>query len=362
MYRTFYGFTGKPFQLTPDLRFLYKSSGHKRAMAYLRYGLEQAEGFVVITGDIGTGKTLLIQTLLAELSDQSIATARIAAANLEAERVPAAVAAALGQPFEGKSKELLLRNLEKALLHARDYLKGVLLIVDEAQTLSQAALEELRILSNLEANGRALLQVFLIGQTELQETLRGSRMRQLRQRITVSHHLEPLSLDEIKRYIGFRLVAVGWNGAPSFTPEVYEYVHAHTRGVPRKVNLLMDRVLVYGFLEEIRAFDASHIEAVVKEMSAELSGDIEHAAADAAAEKPAIAPPQSSIAVAHEPAAPAAQLPAGAAASQSSIASAQAELTAEQSARANVSPLEERLRSLEAKLEKLSASPLRRRR
>lgn len=345
MYRSFYGFTGKPFQLTPDLRFLYPSAGHKRAMAYLRYGLEQAEGFVVITGDIGTGKTLLIQTLLAELSDQTIATARVAAANLEAERVPAAVAAALGQPFEGKSKELILRNLEKSLLHARDYLNGVLLIVDEAQTLSQASLEELRILSNLEANGRALLQIFLIGQTELQDTLRGSRMRQLRQRIVVSHHLEPLSVEETKRYIGFRLVAVGWNGTPSFTHEVYERVHAQTRGVPRKVNLLMDRLLVYGFLEEIRAFEAAHVDAVVKEMGAELSGDIENAVvanADGVLSDAAATADGAAAAGIED------VLPASAPTSDSENVA--------------VTPLEARLRALEAKLEKLAANPTRRRR
>lgn len=343
MYRSFYGFTGKPFQLTPDLRFLYPSNGHKRAMAYLRYGLEQAEGFVVITGDIGTGKTLLIQTLLEELSDQTIATARVAAANLEAERVPAAVAAALGQPFEGKSKELILRNLEKALLHARDYLKGVLLIVDEAQTLSQESLEELRILSNLEANGRALLQIFLLGQTELQDTLRASRLRQLRQRIVVSHHLEPLTLEETKRYIGFRLVAVGWKSTPSFAPEVYERVHAQTRGVPRKINLLMDRLLVYGFLEELRAFEANHVDAVLKEMGAELSGDIENympvASGDTAAGDSVAADAAGSA----EDALP-------------SLASTQ------DSENVALTPLEARLRALEAKLEKLAANPTRRRR
>jgi general secretion pathway protein A len=339
MYRSFYGFTGKPFQLTPDLRFLYPSNAHKRAMAYLRYGLEQGEGFVVITGDIGTGKTLLIQTLLAELSDQTVATARIAAANLEADRVPAAVAAALGQPFEGKSKEMVLRNLEKSLLHARDYLKGVLLIVDEAQTLSPESLEELRILSNLEANGRALLQIFLVGQTELEETLRDAHMRQLRQRIVVSYHLDPLSLEETKRYIGFRLVAVGWNGTPSFTPEVYVRVHAHTRGVPRKVNLLMDRVLVYGYLEEIRAFEESHIDAVLEEMSAELSGDMD--SVDDAA------PFDSEGAGAHLPGADTEQ-------AQPSAGPAVAER--------DVAPLEARLRALEAKLEKLAVNPGRRRR
>jgi general secretion pathway protein A len=342
MYRTFYGFTGKPFQLTPDLRFLYPSSAHKRAMAYLRYGLEQAEGFVVITGDIGTGKTLLIQTLLAELSDQTVATARLAAANLEADRVPAAVAAALGQPFEGKSKEMVLRNLEKSLLHARDYLKGVLLIVDEAQTLSWEALEELRILSNLEANGRALMQIFLVGQTELEETLREAHMRQLRQRVVVSYRLDPLTLEETKRYIGFRLVAVGWNGTPSFKPEVYERVQAYTRGVPRKINLLMDRVLVYGYLEEIRAFDEGHIDAVLAEMRAELSGDMDGAAngngrdrSGAALESQALLPGLGA------PSAPGADVTA---------------------AERDVAPLEARLRALEAKLEKLAFNPGRHRR
>jgi len=348
MYRSFYGFTGKPFQLTPDLRFLYPSNGHKRAMAYLRYGLEQGEGFVVITGDIGTGKTLLIQTLLAELSDQTIATARIAAANLDAERVPAAVAAALGQPFEGKSKELVLRNLEKALLHARDYLKGVVLIVDEAQTLSQASLEELRILSNLEANGHALLQIFLLGQTELQDTLRGSRMRQLRQRVVVSYHLEPLTIEETKRYIGFRLVAVGWKNTPSFTPEVYEYVQAHTRGVPRKINLLMDRLLVYGFLEEIRAFDASHVDAVLKEMGAELSGDIESVAAAAVSTPAAAVEAHAGV----DDALPTLAAAAAKAAEPEGSAATGGQLT----------PLESRLRALEAKLEKLAVGPARRRR
>ncbi len=189
MYTEFYGLTNKPFQLTPDLRYLYPSAGHKRAMAYLRYGLEQGEGFVVITGHIGTGKTLLIQHLLSEVADRNMATARIATANLEANRVPAVVASALGQPFEGKSKEALLLNLERALKRARQNVSGVLLIVDEAQTLSPNVLEELRILSNLETDGQALVQIFLVGQTELRKNLRGRAMEQFRQRVVASFHL-----------------------------------------------------------------------------------------------------------------------------------------------------------------------------
>lgn len=279
MYEQFYQFRGRPFQLTPDLKFLYPSQGHKRAMSYLHYGLEQAEGFVVITGHIGTGKTMLIQTLLAELQDQEIATARIAAANLDESNVLQMVAAALKLPHEGKSKVALLRDMELSLRRAQDYLNGVLLIVDEAQELSTKALEELRILSNLECNGSALLQVFLVGQTELRKTLRDPNMEHLRQRTIASYHLEPLSLEETKRYIGFRLVAVGWDGDPFFDPDFYDAVHKQTEGIPRKINILMDRILVYGYLEELREFGAEDVEDVLQEMRAEIAGDMGNEAA-----------------------------------------------------------------------------------
>ena len=274
MYLDTYNFTARPFQLTPDLRFLFPSRSHKRALSYLRFGLEQSEGFVVITGHIGTGKTMLIQTLLAEMADQEVASARIAAANLTEENILAAVAAALNQPHEGKSKVALMTNLEKSLRHARDRLSGVMLIVDEAQTLTPEALEELRILSNLESQGRALMQIFLVGQTELRVTLQSRRMEQLRQRVVASYHLEPLSPEETKRYIGFRLVAVGWNGDPSFSSEVYEKIYESSGGIPRKVNIIMDRLLLFGYLEDIRDFELEHIEQVVGEMRQELSGDL----------------------------------------------------------------------------------------
>lgn len=274
MYLDFFNFTARPFQLTPDLRFLFPSRSHKRALSYLRFGLEQAEGFVVITGHIGTGKTMLIQTLFAELADQDIATARIAAANLTEENVLSAVAAAMGLPYEGRSKVGLMSNLEKSLRHARDRLSGVLLVVDEAQTLSPAALEELRILTNLENQGRALMQVFLVGQTELRVTLQSRRMEQLRQRIVASYHLEPLSPEETKRYIGFRLVAVGWNGDPSFSATAYEKIYEYSGGIPRKINIIMDRLLLFGYLEELRDYDAEQVEQVIDEMSTELAGDL----------------------------------------------------------------------------------------
>jgi general secretion pathway protein A len=276
MYTEHYGLTGKPFQLTPDLRFFYPSRGHQRARSYLRYGLEQGEGFVVITGHVGTGKTLLIQTLLREIADQNIACARIATANLAAERLPAAVASALGLPFEGKSKEAIARSLERSLRKARNSLDHVLLVVDEAQTLRSDVLEELRILSNLEAGGRALLQVFLIGQSELQRNLRQANMSQLRQRIVASYHLEPLSDQDTRRYIAHRLHAVGWSGKPSFGEGAWARIHGATQGVPRKINILMDRLMLFGYLEELFALDESHVDTVLEELQVELAGDLAH--------------------------------------------------------------------------------------
>ncbi|MDH3769214.1 MAG: AAA family ATPase, partial [Gammaproteobacteria bacterium] len=178
----------------------------------------------------------------------------------------------------------IMTNLEKSLRHAHDRVSGVMLIVDEAQTLSPEALEELRILSNLDTRGRALMQIFLVGQSELRVTLQARRMEQLRQRIVASYHLEPLSPEETKRYIGFRLVAVGWNGDPSFSSEVYEHIYEASGGIPRKVNIVMDRLLLFGYLEEIRDFDVEHIEEVIREMSQEMSGDLVTPAPETAVE------------------------------------------------------------------------------
>lgn len=274
MYTEYYGLRAKPFALTPDLRFFYPSSAHQRAMSYLRYGLEQGEGFVVITGPIGTGKTLLIQTLLDELRGQNIAIARIATANLSAEKVPAVVSAALGLPFEGKSKEALLRTLERSLIKARETLEHVLLIVDEAQTLSPDVLEELRILSNLEVGGKALLQIFLIGQTELEQGLRRRSMSQLRQRIVASFHLGPLGPEDTQRYIRFRLEASGWDGRPLLDDSAYAQIQEATQGVPRKINILLDRLLLFGYLEEVETFSSEHVAVVMDELQVELAGDL----------------------------------------------------------------------------------------
>ncbi len=272
MYQAFYKLRGKPFQLTPDPGMLFPSKGHRRAMAYLLYGFEQGEGFVVITGAVGTGKTLLIQKLFEELAHRNLAVASIASANLDGEDMLPAVASALALPFEGRSKEALLQDVKRHLisLHARQ--THALLVVDEAQTLTPAALEMLRILSNLEFRGRALLQVFLVGQTELRRIIVSNHMEQLRQRIIASHRLDPMSEEESRAYILHRLHAVGWNDDPELAPDIFTGVYLASRGIPRKINLIMDRLLLHGYLEELHSLDQAELAIVLGEIHEEMAG------------------------------------------------------------------------------------------
>ena len=271
MYQAFYKLHGKPFQLTPDPAMLFPSKGHKRAMSYLLYGLEQGEGFVMITGAVGTGKTLLIQKLFEELEHRNIAIASIASANLDGEDILPAVASAFDLPYEGRSKESLLQDVKQHLLALRDRHSHALLVVDEAQTLTSAALEMLRILSNFEVKGHALLQVFLIGQAELQRTIVSNHMEQLRQRIVASHKLEPMGLEECGEYILHRLRAVGWNNDPELAPAILAGVYTAGRGIPRKVNLIMDRLLLHGYLEELHVLNQSALTVVLDEIHEEMA-------------------------------------------------------------------------------------------
>lgn len=284
MYEGFYNLTCRPFKLTPDRSFLFPSKGHKRAFSYLLYGLEQREGFVVITGDIGMGKTLLIQTLFEELASRPIATARIAAANLDAESVLPLVAAAFGRPFEGSGKTSLLRDLEHTLSRDPAYRDGAVLVVDEAQSFSREALEELRILSNFEVGGRALIQVFLVGQTELRRIASTPEMEQLRQRVIASYHLEPLDEGETTAYITHRMKTAGWAHDPELDAAVYTKVYKWSGGVPRRINMIMDRLLLYGYLEESHRLGVTELATVIDEMTIEVGAAPREASVDPLAE------------------------------------------------------------------------------
>ena len=272
MYERFYKLKGRPFQLMPDPRLLFESRNHTRGLSYLIYGVERNEGFVVITGDVGTGKTLLLQTLLNQLQTQHLSIARVAMANVDGDAVLPAVAGAFGVAYKARSKFELLDALVAKLAPNRS--RGSLLIVDEAQTCSPEALEELRVISNLQADGQALLQVILIGQTELRSVLSRPSMAHLRQRIVASYHLTPLDADEIAGYIEHRLEKVGWrSGQPSFEQGVYARVHEWAGGIPRRINLIMDRLLLYGYLDERMMLTVEDLEVVIQEFEDEFASD-----------------------------------------------------------------------------------------
>lgn len=272
MYQSFYKLHGKPFQLTPDPAMLFPSKGHKRAMAYLLYGFEKGEGFVMITGAVGTGKTLLVQKLFEELAHRNIAIASVASANLDGDDILPAVASAFELPYEQRSKEALLQDVKQYLFSLQARKTHALLVVDEAQTLTPAALEMLRILSNFELKGQALLQIFLVGQAELRRTIISNHMEQLRQRIIASHRLEPMGEEESRAYILHRLRAVGWNDDPHLPPETFVGIYQASRGIPRKINLIMDRLLLHGYLEELHRLGPTALTVVLDEMADEMAG------------------------------------------------------------------------------------------
>jgi general secretion pathway protein A len=271
MYTGFYKLQGLPFQLSPDPRFFYGSSGHQKAMAYLTYGLHQGEGFIIVTGDIGAGKTTLVGHLFSNLDATKFIAAKLVTTQLEADDTLRMVAAAFGIPQEGADKSQLLRRIESFLVATHKSGKRSLLVIDEVQNLSVRALEELRMLSNFQIGGKALLQSFLLGQPQFRATLASDGLEQLRQRMIASYHLGPLGLNETQAYIEHRLQLVGWQNDPQFTAPAYQLIHEHTGGVPRKINALCSRVLLNGFLEEIHLIDEDVVFKVAKELSDELA-------------------------------------------------------------------------------------------
>jgi len=270
MYESFYNLQGRPFQLTPDPRFYYSSRTHKKAMAYLTYGLNQGEGFIIVTGDIGTGKTTLVRHLFDTLDRNEFIAAMIVSTQLSAEDLLRSVVAAFGLDAQAEDKGQLLARLERHLREQYQLGRRALLVVDEAQNLSNAALEEMRMLSNFQEGEKALIQSFLVGQPEFRERIfTAPELEQLRQRVIATHHLEPMEREELAYYIEHRLKLVGWDNDPCFTAEAVEAIYNHSAGVPRRLNTLCSRVLLYGSLEEIHTIDEGVIEAVVADMSSD---------------------------------------------------------------------------------------------
>jgi putative secretion ATPase (PEP-CTERM system associated) len=269
MYEDYYGLKSKPFQLTPDPGFFFASKLHKRAMSYLQYGLSQAEGFIVITGDIGTGKTTIANSLLDSL-EEDIFAAQIVTPKLSPDEIVKMVASKFELDVAGKSKAEILDDLERFLNQLAAQGKRALLLVDEAQNLPLETIEELRMLSNFQKAGKPLLQSFLLGQDELQPILRAPNMEQFRQRIVASCHLAPLNSQEAREYIEFRLQHAGYSGEGLFSDDSFAAIHDFSRGVPRRMNTLLDRVLLYGFLEEIEFFQVDQVNLVIDEVKSEM--------------------------------------------------------------------------------------------
>ena len=269
MYEAYYGFSSKPFQLNPDPTFFYGSRGHRRAMAYLEYGLHQSEGFIVITGDVGAGKTTLVRSLLQKLDPGRVVAAHLVSTQIDADDILRLVAAAFGLPARNVDKADLLLQLEAFLVKLTAAGKRGLLIVDEAQNLSPAAVEELRMLSNFQLEDHALLQSFLIGQPEFRATMQSDHMLQLRQRVIASYHLGPMDAIETRAYIEHRLGCVGWRADPAITPSAFEAIFKETKGIPRRINTLCDRLLLAGFLGDKHELNAPQVEDVGREMREE---------------------------------------------------------------------------------------------
>ncbi|MDX1678931.1 XrtA/PEP-CTERM system-associated ATPase [Arsukibacterium sp.] len=273
MYESYYGLKERPFQLTPNPNWFFASKLHKRALAYLQYGLTQGEGFIVITGDVGTGKTTIANQLLNQLNQDEIVAKQIVTSKLAPDDLIRMIASSFNLVVNEHNKASYLDAIYNYLkrLHAQH--RRALLLVDEAQNLPLESIEELRMLSNFQVNGKPLLQSFLLGQNELNPIIQAPNMEQFRQRIIASSNLTALQTDETQAYIEFRLNQAGARDgliAEACYPDIQQF----SRGIPRKINLLMDRVMLYGYLEDLTTIERHDVQTVISELSQEVANQV----------------------------------------------------------------------------------------
>lgn len=296
MFDDFYGLTGRPFQLTPDPAFYFESLTHRKALSYLGYGLAQGEGFVVITGEVGAGKSTLVAHLMSTIDPARLTAAQVVTSKLDGEELIHVVAQSFGLMIEGHDKASALGAIENFLHEEARAGRRSLLIVDEAQNLSVDALEELRMLSNFQLGAHPLLQTLLLGQPEFRDTLRDhADLDQLRQRVIAHHHLDAMESTEVQPYIEHRMKCVGWEGNPAFDQRVFAEIHQASGGVPRRINQIVNRLLLLGAVDQRTRIDSAMLGQVLSELQADgtvsvLRAEPRPAPVPAAAPAPVAAP------------------------------------------------------------------------
>lgn len=270
MYQAFYGLKGKPFRMGPDPKYFHDSSVHARAMAQLSHGLAEGEGFIVVTGEAGTGKTTLVGHALGAINPSKRIQARLDGSGANAEDLLRLAASAFRLPFEGRDRASLINAIRILLVECARRGNRPVLVVDEADKLRPDALEELRLMTDLQAGDAPLLQCILIGQPRLRDILADAPMEQIRQRVVAACHLSPMTPDDTRAYIKHRLARAGWVGDPRFSPDGFASAHRHTAGVPRQINLLCGRLLVYAALERLHRIDANTVDDIARKLDTEI--------------------------------------------------------------------------------------------
>ena len=290
MFDDFYGLEGRPFQLTPDPAFYFQSITHRKALSYLGYGLAQGEGFMVITGEVGSGKSTLVAHLVATIDPEQLTVGQVVTSKLDGGEIVHVVAQSFGLDIAGHDKASALGAIE-AFLHAEARAgRRCLLVVDESQNLEVSALQELRMLSNFQLGSHPLLQTLLLGQPEFRDTLNGHpNLEQLRQRVIAAHHLDAMEAQEVEPYMLHRLKQVGWSGNPEFASDVFAGIYRASGGIPRRINQIANRLMLLGALEQQRRIDPAMLEEVLSEMTADAGAreDALEAVATAPVEPPA---------------------------------------------------------------------------
>jgi general secretion pathway protein A len=269
VYLDYYGLSEAPFDITPNPRFLFYSAKHREAINHLLYGIRERKGFVQLTGEVGAGKTTLCRAMLEQL-DNHFATALILNPVMSPDEMMKAIAVEFGLPVNGLDRLDTLAVINQFLLQQVERGKESVLIIDEAQDLTDELLEQVRLLSNLETDNRKLLQIVLLGQPELRDRLNNPRLRQLRQRITVRYHLLPLRRAEMNQYIQHRLEVSGAKGAPYFTQPALWRVYGYTKGIPRLVNAVCDKALLAGFVQQQERIDFGMVGRALRELEGQI--------------------------------------------------------------------------------------------